>query len=185
MKSSSQHGDYEQLHSQTHNQPQWSSGSQDTLSSKFEKIRRMSKPYYSTDNIESIIEYLDRWVLVDSGNHKVVDDFLTELSQKISEIDTNYSLSSKRSTTSTEIYPQRIQQQSVIKNYGDLDAATKTKLLEIEHLMTACFPIDYVIREIPALLKRYEISGDLSSLNEAVDRLRHKAEMYMKRYMYR
>ncbi len=98
----SQHGDGEQLHSQTHDQPQWSSGSQDTLSSKFEKIRRMSKPYLSSESIESIIEYLDRWVLVDSGNHKVVDDFLTELSKK-NQIDTNYSLSSKRSMTSTEI----------------------------------------------------------------------------------
>jgi hypothetical protein len=115
----------------------------------------------------------------------IMFDFLTELSRKINQIDTNCSLSSKRSTTGTEIYPQRMQQKSIIKTYGDVDAATKTKILEIEHLMTACYPIDYVIRVIPALLKRYEISGDLSSLNEALDRHRHNAEMYIKRYMYR
>ncbi|HEY7078222.1 MAG TPA: hypothetical protein VH500_00875 [Nitrososphaeraceae archaeon] len=81
-------------------------------------------------------------------------------------------MSSKGSTTGTEIY------------HKECSKSQLSRLMH-EHLMTACYPIEYVIRVIPALLKRYEILGDLSSINEALDRHRHNAEMYLKRYMYR
>ena len=88
--------------------------SQDTLSSKFEKIKKMSRPYFSSKRLDVILENLARRVFYDGGNDHSVDEYLAELRQKINQMEAFDHLSpSKRRMSSTDISEERMQQGSV------------------------------------------------------------------------
>jgi hypothetical protein len=101
--------------------------SQDTLTFKFEKIKRMSEPYFSSETPDVILENLARQVLYDGGKESSVDEYLAELRQKVNQIEAlDHLFPSKRPISSRDISEQRMQQGSVDNpSFRDLPEAAR------------------------------------------------------------
>lgn len=160
--------------------------SQDTLSSKFEKIKKMSRPYFSSKRLDVILENLARRVFYDGGNDHSVDEYLAELRQKINQMEAFDHLSpSKRRMSSTDISEERMQQGSVGNaSFRDLHPAAKIKLAEIQEMLTPYCPPEFVRKIITGLTEQCNMTGDYSFLDEAVERHRRNAKGYAMRYQY-
>jgi hypothetical protein len=160
----------QQLDIAVHKEQSWSlTESQDTLLSKFEKIKKLSGPYFSSEMVDVILTNLARQVFYDGGNDYSVDEYLVEL--RLSP--------SKRPMSSTDISEQRMQQASVDNpSFQDLDEAARIKLAEIEEVLTPYCPPEFVRNVITGLTKQYNMTGDHSILDEALERHRRNAKGY-------
>ncbi len=171
----------QQLDIAVHKEQSWSlTESQDTLLSKFEKIKKLSGPYFSSERVDVILTNLARQVFYDGGNDYSVDEYLVELRQKVNQMEAfNHLSPSKRPMSSTDISEQRMQQASVDNpSFQDLDEAARIKLAEIEEVLTPYCPPEFVRNVITGLTKQYNMTGDHSILDEALERHRRNAKGY-------
>ena len=102
----------QQLPKATYKGQTWFLGeSQITLSSKFEEIKRISRPYFSSDDLNIYINKPCSTGLHVGGNDHVVDQYITKFRQKINQLQAfDYLSSSKRSMTGTNTSEQGTQQ---------------------------------------------------------------------------
>ena len=154
--------------------------SQDTLMSKFEKIKKLSRPYISSEILDVILTNLARRVFYCGGNDSSVDEYLKELRQKVNQMEAfNHLSPSKRPMSGTNISEQRMQQASVDNpSFQDLDEAARIKLAEIEEVLTPYCPPEFVRNVIRGLTKQYNMTGNHSILDEALERHRRNAKGY-------
>ena len=174
----------QKLDKSVHKEQSWPlTESQNTLLAKFEKIKKLSRPYLSSERIGLILTNLAQRVFYDSGNDSCVDKYLEELRQKINQKEVFDHLSpSNRPMSSTGISEQRMQLGSVDNpSIRDLHQAARIKLAEIEKVLTPYYPETFVRNVITGLTKQYTITGDRSILDEALERHRRNVKWYTMR----
>ena len=174
----------QQLPKATYNGQTWFLGeSQITLSSKFEEIKRISRPYFSSDDLDIMLANLARLVLHDGGNDHTVDQYITKFRQKINQLQAfDYLSPSRKSMTSRNTIKQGTQQKSAHNpSFRGIDEVVAIKLAEIEQLLTPRYPAEFVKNVIMGLTKQFNMTGDHSSLDEALERHRRNVRGYAMR----
>ena len=154
-----------------------------TLSSKFEEIKRISRPYFSSDDLDIALANLARLVLHDGGNDHAVDQYIKEFRLKINQLEASDYLSpSRKSMISRDTIKLGTQQKSAHNpSFRGIDEVAAIKLAEIEQLLTPRCPPEFVKYVITGLTKQFNMTGDHSSLDEALERHRKNVRGYAMR----
>ncbi len=173
----------QQLPKATYKGQTWFLGeSQITLSSKFEEIKRISKPYFSSENLNILLTNLARQVFHDGGNDHIIDQYITKFRQKINQLEAFDYLSSSKRMTGTNTSEQWTQQGTTHNpSFRGVDEVAAIKLAEIEQLLTSRCPPEFVKNVITGLTKQFNMTGDHSSLDEALERHRRNVRGYAMR----
>lgn len=139
----------------------------------------MTIPYFSSEWLNIVLTNLARQVFYARGNDSCVDKYLEELRQKINQKEAFDHLShSNRPMSSTEVSEQRMHQGSVDNpSFRNLHQAARIKLAEIEKVLTH-YPAEFVRNVITGLTKQYDMTGDYSILDEALERHRRNVKGY-------
>jgi hypothetical protein len=146
----------QKLDKAVHKEQSWPpTESQDTLSSKFENIKKLCGSYLPPERLDVILTNLARQVFYDGGNDSSVDEYLAKLRQKVNQMQAfDHLSSSNRSMSSADISEQRMQQRSVDNpSFRDLHKAARIKLAEIERVLTPYCPPEFVRNVITGLTR--------------------------------
>ena len=173
----------QQLPKATYKGQTWFLGeSQITLSSKFEEIKRISRPYFSSENLNILLINLARQIIHDGGNDHIINQYMTKFRQKINQLQAfDYLPSSKRMTGRNT--PEQWTQQGTTHNpsFRGVDEVAAIKLAKIEQLLTPRYPTEFVKNVIMGLTKQFNMTGDHSSLDQALERHRRNVRGYAMR----
>lgn len=149
------------------------SGSQTTLFSKFEEIRKLSRTYLQSENVDFLLTKLAQQVFYNGGDDQVVDQCIITIRQKINQLQAlDYLSPSKRSMTGTNTSEQGTQRGYTQSPFQDLDKAAAIKLAQIQQLLTPIYPPAYVKNVIRGLRDHFNITGDYAFLDKALERHR-------------
>jgi len=152
----------------------WSrGGSQTTLSSKFEEIKKLLNSSHSSEIVNTILATLAKQVLYDGGSENVLDQYLEKIRPVINRLQAfDYLLPPKSSITGTNISEQGAQQGSSHSPFRDvsLDEAAAKKLEQIRLLLTSHYPQQFVIKVITDLTRNFNNTRDCTFLDEAFER---------------
>jgi hypothetical protein len=157
--------------------------SQQTLASKLEKIREISKAHFSPERLEIILARLACRVLDAGGDDSFVDEYQAELLHKINLLEALSHLSSSKKLQQDADFPQQLMEQDPMGKSSSqgLNEAAMTMLSKIEQAMSP-YPPEYVRNIIAELTTKCIITGDCSFLGDTYNRHRRNAEQYSKRH---
>jgi hypothetical protein len=162
------------------------SESHDRLSYKFEEIKKLWKPYFSSQSLDYVLLRLALRIIEDGGDDSFVDEFLAELNKKVNMMKALDQLSfPKTSMLNTDsISQERIIQQGPADNPSVryIPEAARIKLGDIEQMLKPYYPPAFVQNVITELMKRYNETGDYSIFDRALENHRRNAEKYRSMY---
>lgn len=152
------------------------SGSQITLFSKFEEIRKLFGLHFQSENVNFLLTKLAQQVFYNGGDDQVVDQCIITIRQKINQLQAlDYISPSNSSLTGTNTSEQDTKRGYTQSPFQDLDKAAAIKLAQIQQLLTPIYPLAYVKNVIRGLREQFNITGDHAFLNKALER--HRANI--------